>query len=308
MGGSTAIKGPMIAYGTRPTLGAAGSENPELAPSLFWGGIGGIDPRVGYNSTRWGAIGLPIGDPAHINQVPSAISAVNIAASQTPTAGTKLTLVSSTGAGITVLSSAVTVWASGNLIPAGALAIDGLPGIVSFGLPQLSSGNTKVSYYDPTKAISRCIRITSVGNDSGATFLISGADLYGYPQTQLLTGANAGVATTTKAFKFIYSILPQGTLSGSAVSVGTADVFGFPMVSSFWGDQTIVWNNSTVSANTGYTAAVTTSPSTNLLGDVRGTYAVQSASDGTKRLMVYLNPSVANLALGTAGMFGVTPA
>jgi hypothetical protein len=308
MGGSSALKGPLIVYGTRAPIGSGGSENPELAPSIFWGGVGMIDPRPGYNVTRWGAIGIGSGNSAIVNQVPSAISAVNIAALQVPVSGTALTLVSSTGAGITVTGNALVIYGSGNTVPAGSLAIDGTPTLVGFGLPQLSSGHTKVAFYDPTKAVARAIRVTSVGNDSAGYFTISGTDLYGYPQTQKLTGANAGIATTLKTFKFIYSIVPGGTMSGSNVSVGTADIYGFPLLSSFWGDQQVFWNSALITANTGYVAADTTSPATSLTGDVRGTYATQSASDGTKRLIMYVSPSVSNLGLGVTGMFGQTPA
>jgi hypothetical protein len=296
----------IIAYGTRAPIGSGGSENPDLGPSMFWGGSGFIDPRVGYNVTRAGAIGLGGGESAVINQVPSAISAVNIAASQTP-GSAALTLVSTTGAGITVLATATQVWASGNTIPVGALAIDGLPGLVSFGLPSVASGNTKISFYDPTKAIARNIRITSGGNDTGITFNVVGNDLYGYPQTENITGASGAVASGKKAFKFVTSITPSGAVASTA-SAGTGDVYGFPMLSSFWGDTDIVWNNSWTTANTGYLASDTTSPATSTTGDVRGTYAVQSASDGTKRLMVFVAPSVNNITLGNVGLFGVPPA
>jgi hypothetical protein len=304
----TGQSGPLVVYGSRNPLGtgAGGSNNPDIAPSLFYGGANLFDPRAGYNVTKMGAIGMGGGEAAVINAVPSAISAVNIAASQTP-GSAALTLVSSTGAGITVVSTATTVWASGNVIPVNALAIDGLPGLVSFGLASVSNGYTKVSMYDPTKALARNVRITSGGNDSGITFLVSGADLYGYPQTEAITGANAGVASGKKAFKFIFSITPSGAVASTA-SAGTGDVYGFPLLSSFWGDQTIFWNNASISANTGYLASDTTSPATTTTGDVRGTYAVQSASDGTKRLMMYVSPSTNNLALGITGMFGVTPA
>jgi hypothetical protein len=302
----TAFKGPLVVYGSRPPLGSGGSENPALAPSLFWGGASVFDPRAGYNVTKAGAIGISGGEGAVLNQVPSAISAVNIAASQSPGAAA-ITLVSATGAGITVLATATTVWSSGNVIPVGALAIDGLPGLVSFGTNSEAGNYTYISMYDPTKSIARNIRITSGGNDSGITFAVVGADLYGYPQTQTVTGANAGVAVTTKTFKFIYSITPSAAIA-STVTVGTGDVYGFPMLTSFWGDQSVVWNNGNIAANTGYVTADTTSPATGVTGDVRGTYAVQSASDGTKRLMMYVNTSVNNIALGSAGLFGQTPA
>jgi hypothetical protein len=52
---------------------------------------------------------------------------------------------------------------------------------------------------------------------------------------------------------------------------------------------------------------VTTSPATTTTGDVRGTYAVQSATDKTKRLFFYQNPPVTNIG-SVAGLFGVTQA
>lgn len=309
--GVSAFKGPIIGYGTRAPLGSGGSENPDLGPSMFWGGSGFIDPRAGYNQTKMGAIGIGGGESAVINAVPSAISAVNIAASQSP-GSSALTLVSTTGAGITVLTTATTVWSSGNVIPVGALAIDGLPGLVAFGLPSVSNGYTKVSFYDPTKAIARNVRITSGGNDSGITFLVSGADLYGYPQTEAITGANAGVASGKKAFKFVYSITPSGAVASTA-SAGTGDVIGFPMLSSFWGDVDIVWNGNWVTASTGYLGADTTSPATSTTGDVRGTInvgtgGVGTPTNGTIRLMIFCSPSVNNIALGNVGVFGQTPA
>jgi hypothetical protein len=307
----TAFKGPLIVYGTRAPLGSGGSENPALAPSLFWGGSNLYDPRAGYNQTKMGAIGLGGGESAAINQVPSAIAVANIAASQSPGAGA-IALVGATGAGITVLAAPQTVWASGNVIPTGTLAIDLAPGLVSFGLPSVSNGYTVISMYDPTKSIARNVRITSGGNDSGITFTVSGYDLYGYPQTATVTGANAGIASTTKTFQFITGITASGAVA-STMSVGTGDVFGFPLLSSFWGDQDIVWNNIWVTASTGYVAADTTSPATSLTGDVRGTMnvgagGINTPSNGTIRLMVYVSPSINNLALGNVGLFGSTPA
>lgn len=304
---TSANKGPLVIYGTRAPLGSGGSENPNLAPSIFWGGVGFIDPRPGYNVTKAGSIGFGAGDPPTINQVPSAISAVNIAASQSPGAGA-ITLVSATGAGITVLAAALTVWGSGNVVPIGALAIDGPPALVSFGRASLSNGFTDVSYYDATASIARNIRITSGGNDTGITFTVNGYDLYGYPQTEAITGANAGIASGKKAFKFLTSVTHTGSVA-TTVTIGTGDVYGFPILSSFWGDATIVWNNAFVTANTGYLAADVTSPATATTGDVRGTYAVQgAASNGTLRLIVYNNPLISNVALGSPGLFGITPA
>lgn len=301
---ATAFEGPIISYGSRSPLGNDNT-NPDRAPSLFWGGIGFMDHRAGYNVTKYGAIGIGHAS-AQVNQVPSVLAAANIAASQSPGAGA-IALVTSTAAGITVLAAAQTVWASGNVIPSGTLAIDLAPGLVAFGAAQISSGFSKVSFYDPTLSIARNIRITSGGNDTGITFTVSGYDLYGYPQTETITGVSGGVASGKKAFKFVTGVVQSGAVA-STMSVGTGDVFGFPMLSSFWGDTEVIWNNAEITANTGYLAADVTSPATATTGDVRGTYNVQSASDGTKRLMMFVYPSINNIALNSPGLFGVKPA
>ena len=302
----SAFTGPLISYGQRLPLGNAGPTNQDLAPSIMWGGVGLLDPRLGYNLTRRGVLGftgcttIPV-----IDAVPSAISAVNIAASQSPGAGA-ITLVSSSGAGVTVLAAATTVWPSGTVIPANTLALDGAPGLTAWGTADSSSGYTTVSTYDPTKALSRNVRLTSGGNDSGITFTVSGYDLYGYAMTETITGANAGVASGAKAFKFITGITHTGSVA-TTLTVGTGDVFGFPVRVDTIGYVSMAYNASLVTANTGFTAAVTTSPATSTTGDVRGTYALQSASDASKRLQVFITPSAANLG-STTGLFGVTQA
>src|SRR6185312_16419492 len=154
----------------------------------------------------------------------------------------------------------------------------GPPALVSFGTNSEAGNYTYISMYDPTAAIARNVRITSGGNDSGITFLVAGYDLYGYPQTEQITGANIGVASGKKAFKFITSITPSGAVASTA-SAGTGDVYGLPLLSSFWGDVDVVWNNACITApSTGYTAADTTSPATSTTGDVRGTVNVASLS------------------------------
>lgn len=301
---ASAFSGPVLAYGQRLPLGNAGPTNKDLAPSMFWGGAGLMDPRLGYNVTRKGCIGFlgTTGIPV-LNVVPSALAANNIAASQSPGSGA-ITLVSSTGAGITVSSNATTVWPSGNVVPSGSLFIDGLPALTAFGTADISNGYTAVAIYDPSTMVGRAIRYVSGGNDSGITFTATGYDVYGYPMSETVTGANTGTATGKKAFKAITSITHTGSVAGT-LTIGTTDIYGFPLRSDYFGDVDIVWNNGVITANTGYTAADTTNPATKTTGDVRGTYAVQSASDGTKRLLVFQTPSVANVG-STTGLFGIT--
>jgi hypothetical protein len=302
----TAMPGPLVVFGDRnPSgTGSTASTNPDKAPSLVWGGVGLIDPRAGYNRTKYGTIGFMSNTMAPVvDAVPSTISAVNIAASQSPAAGA-ITLVTVTGAGVTVLSATQTVFPSGNVMTVGALALDGPSGLTGFGSANLgNSGQNVISLYDPSKMLSRIVRITSGGNDSGITFTVNGHDIYGFNMTETITGANAGVASGRKAFKYIDSITHTGSVA-STITIGTGDVFGFPIRSDVYGYARIIWNNATIAANTGFTAADTTSPATAVTGDVRGTYLVVSASDGTKRLIMFMTPSVANLGT-TVGLFGV---
>lgn len=303
----TAFDGPLIGgfpsnpYGTNGT--SSDNQNPEAGPSLFNGGTALLDPRQPFTYYA----GQDFGQKTYgwysstqclvVDAVPSTISAVNIAASQSPGAGA-ITLVSSSGAGITVGTS-ITNASTGATVK-GLLAIDGA--MTGLGFGQALS----VNLWDPTKALSRNIRIVSGGNDSGITFTVSGYDVYGYPMTETITGANAGTASGAKTFKYISGITHTGTVAGT-VTIGTGDVFGFPLRCDRFSNALIYWNSALITASTGFTAAVTTSPATATTGDVRGTYAVQSASDNSKRLTVYITVPPANVSTIT-GLTGVTQA
>jgi hypothetical protein len=299
--------GPCIIYGQ-----AGGEANESLGPSLSWGGGALLDPRVGYQPGQgitvpalgWADNFFPV-----INQVPSALAAANIAAAQVPVAGTPLTLVPATGAGITVGQQVVNL--NTGLPVTGLLVIDGLPTPISFGQ------QGPVQIYDPRNAIARNLRITSAGNDSTATATARGYDIYGAPMSETITLANIGIASGKKAFKFIASVIPAGTLSGANVSVGTGDVYGIPVRVDEWQFVDIYFGAppaAFITAATGWLAADTTNPATATTGDVRGTYATQSASDGTKKLAVFASVVPWNLAPVAAagntyaGIFGMPQA
>src|SRR5262249_3361338 len=115
-------------------------------------------------------------------------------------------------------------------------------------------------------------------------------------------------ATTTngkKAFKFIVSVTPLFT-DAHNYSVDTTDIFGLPVRADYFHQTQIWWNETVITANTGFVAAVTSAASATT-GDVRGTYAVQDASDGTKRLAICVGPGQANL-MTAAGLYGVAQA
>ena len=214
----------------------------------------------------------PLGRVVAMNIVPLALATANIAALQASTANVPLTLAA--GTGIT------TAYA-----PTGQ----------------------KIYILDVPRAIS----LTSTSNLSAINYLIQGFDLYGQPMSQLLTGPNNNTVNTLKAFASVYAITPSGTNSGT-VSVGTADVFGLPfrmidagyIISAKWAGV--------LAQNAGtFTAAVTTSPNTNLLGDVRGTYAQSgAASNGSNRLFILmaLDSSQCGFQSLQSNAIGVVPA
>lgn len=296
------VDGPLVTRRSN-VLGTVGTgsanQNPQAGPSPLEMGTALLDIRQPFTYAPGGDVsnkvyGFLMGQCQCIDAIPSTIADNNIAASQSP-ATAALTLVSSSGAGITV-STSITRADTGATIT-GLLAIDTAMAGVGFGQ------DLTVNMWDPTKAISRNVRITSGGNDTGITFAVVGYDLYGYPMSEAITGANGGVASGAKAFKYITSITPSGSVATTA-KAGTGDVIGLPVRVDRWAFIRAAYNNTVLTASTGFTAAVTTDPATTTTGDVRGTYALQSASDGTKRLQVFITPSVANVNSLT-GLFGV---
>lgn len=294
------IQGPLVVPGAGPNLSAL-DYNDSAGPSAFAHGVGIVDNRFGPfgggDITNplpfwWGTDFICV-----INQAPATLAATNIVAAAVPVAGTAMTLaVASTG--ITVVPAGGFAFGT-NTFPAAALMIDGNPAFIS--LAQVGGG---MSAYDPRTTSQRALRFTSAGNDSSGTAAVVGYDFYGNIIHETVTLSNATVATSVKTYKTVASITPGGTLSGSNLSVGTSDVYGFPLASYEFQMAMIYWNAGLISATTGYTAAVTTSPATGITGDVRGKYAVQSASDGTKKLQVFIRPVAWQVT--SAGLFGVT--
>jgi hypothetical protein len=169
-------------------------------------------------------------------------------------------------------------------------------------------GQTPSIYlWNPQAMVSRAVSITGSASSTGGNFLVSGYDIYGVPMSEVIAGP-AGATTTNgkKAFKYIASVVPQFT-DAHNYSVGTTDIYGFPLRADFFSDVAINYANASVTANTGFVAAVTTSPATTTTGDVRGTYALQSAANGSNRLAIRQFVMPANMGTN-AGLFGVTQA
>lgn len=67
------------------------------------------------------------------------------------------------------------------------------------------------------------IRITSAGNDSGRTFTVTGLDESSQPQTETVTGANAGTAVTVGYYSKVTSITVDAN-TASSLTVGVNGV------------------------------------------------------------------------------------
>lgn len=205
-------------------------------------------PTVATGANPTAQVGVAISPIVAYSVVPLTLGAANIAAAQTLAAAGNLALTAGTGV------TAATVKG------VSVLALD----------------------------CARCITFTGVSATSAANYLVIGYDDYQQPMSQLVTGpVGATTVTSTKAFRYITSVAVSAGTTGN-VTMGTSDTLGLMYRSdAFEMFVGMSYNGGVITANTGFTAAVTTSPATTTTGDIRGTYALQSASNGTKRYSVY---------------------
>lgn len=283
------------------------AQPPTVSPSFDAGGIGIQDGRWRWNAGTSATAPQLIGwmDPGCypvLDLVPAALNAQALAANQVPTSGTALTLVASSGNGVVVPTSAQVMFAAGTTVPTTARYVQAATTYIKFGY-----GKQQTWAYDASTLVERCLTVTSAGNDSGATMALTGLDQYGYLIHQTVTMANIGAVTTTKGFKVLLSAVPTGTLSGSNVSIGTSDTIGLPFYASQQSQLYGYWNNAILYGLGTFTAGVTTT-STALTGDTAGTWTFPNASDGTKRLTLWMRPSASAMAtsginVGLTGVF-----
>lgn len=299
----TAFDGPVVTFPNASQTGTLTQSNPESGPATFIHGSMYADPRPPYSykpGQNFGSavLGWLSIEAQTINQVPSTAVINNIAAAQTAVAATALTLTATTG----VTSGVSIVRADTGATVTGLLALDTAMTPVSYG----QQGT--IQAWDPREGITRNVRVSMNGADQTGTFVIRGYDLYGYPLSETITGS-AGTATTAvvvggvKAFKYIASVTPAGTVNSTGLTVGTGDTIGLPLRADVFGELTPWLGNTAIVASTGFTAAVTTT-ATASSGDVRGTYALQTASNGVLRLVIRQAPQPQNTT-STVGMLGV---
>lgn len=301
-----AFSGPVVAFGQGPFP----DYNPEAGPSLSFAGWGLLDPRVplgyepGQNFGSQTSAFSANGDIITLNLAPPAAAAAAISAAANAVSGVAVALVGASGNGIVVGASVVNLLTGVSVT--GLLAIGEATGLVSFG----SAGT--VQLWDPSTLLARAVSITGEAGGAGGAFSVVGIDIYGVPMHETIT-ATAGATTTNgkKAWKYIQSVTPQFT-DAHTYSVGTTDIIGFPLASSGAGDLLISYPApALITVATNYLAGVTT-VATAITGDVRGTLALATASNGANVITLRQQVLPQNLALangpgGTAitGLFGV---
>jgi hypothetical protein len=201
------------------------------------------------------------------------------------------------------------------LLSAAALATatgDTVTGLFTAGLSTIGFGpESSINVFNPGDMSSRTLLYTaSSASGVGGPITTRGFDVYGYPITETVTIA-PGTALTiagTKAFKYVLSSTPGFTDATYNYSVGTNDVVGLPFRSDGFqlgglpADVSLVFNAAAIAATTGYLAAVLLTPTAST-GDPRGTYALQTASNGTLRLVAVQAPPIANVQTAI-GLFG----
>lgn len=286
------------------------SQPPTVSMSFDCGGTGIQDSRwlwnAGSSPFAPQVIGWP--DPGLypvLDFVPATLAAAAFAAAQIPVVGTPMTLVASSGAGVIVPTTPTQMFPGGQLVPVTGRFVQAVPIYQKFGF-----GKQQAYAYDSATMVERCITVTSVGNDSTATIMLTGVDQYGYLMRQQMTMGSGAAVTTTKAFKALLSAVCSGTLSGSNVSIGTSDTFGLPFYAAQSSQIYGFYNNLILYGTGTFVAGVTTIPSTVLLGDTCGTWIPASASDGAKRITLFQRPWIPQMTNPTyglnQGMFGVT--
>jgi len=123
------------------------------------------------------------------------------------------------------------------------------------------AGTTSVTLVDATQNVpgitsdggfeaASVITLTSAGNDSALTATITGTDVLGNAQTEDLTMANAGVATSTKTFKTVTAITVSGAGTVGTLSVGVIETGLISMVArSLFNEYPLAQTSATTGKN-----------------------------------------------------------
>lgn len=167
------------------------------------------------------------------------------------------------------------------------------------------TGTTTTSIGGVTYVDLGCDRCVAASGATVSTTVVnitvSGLDSYLQPVTATFSGPLSGLLTScNKTMRYVRGVATTGNTT-STVSIGAGDVFGFPYRVDNFGDVRMSWAN-VVTTSVGFSAAVTTDPSTAFTGDVRGTYTPPSASNGSRRLTAFIYIRDPNTITGLYGV------
>lgn len=215
--------------------------------------------------------GLPISPVYVYRLVPAAASATNLNGGTTTYTGTAVSIALTAGAGVTSTT--------------------------------ILGG---VSVLDIVGALGeRSVQVTAAGGNTAAAVTINGYDMYEVPISVTFSSPTSGASATLspKTFRYVTSASFTGNTT-SSISLGVADRIGFPVRVNNPSDVLLTWSGGVVTNNvTGFVAADTTLPVTNGTTNVRGSYTLQSASNGSAVFTAWIFPIDVNT---TSGAFGVS--
>jgi len=149
------------------------------------------------------------------------------------------------------------------------------------------------------------------GTITNRNITITGFDYYGQAMSEVIATGTTQSTTVSglKAFYIVTSITTSGAVGGT-VAVGTTDVLGIPVRVANAGYITSVKSNSTLAQDGGSFLPADTATATTTTGDVRGTYAPATASNGIVRTVMTI--ALPGIAVGPnatrIGALGVTQA
>lgn len=146
----------------------------------------------------------------------------------------------------------------------------------------------------PGGCAGRALQVTSSsGSDTTQTITVTGTDFLGNVMSQAFALNGTSVISGTKAFYTVTSITCSVAVTVGTISVGTLDVFGLPSPLTNAGYVLKDLTDGAVSGTAGtfVVADNTSGGSTTGTGDVRGTYAPNTASNGVHYYqVVYMSP------------------
>lgn len=191
-----------------------------------------------------------------------------------------------------------------NVVPAAMAANNIATAQAVAGAGNLSINGALASGGVATMDVARAVKIVSSdAGDTTQTATVYGTDIYGVAMSELIAFNGTTTVPGTKAFKTVTRVAISAVMAGNA-TVGTTDVLGLPYVVASRGYAITAYNDAIVTTGT-FAAADATSPATTTTDDVRGTFLPASATDGSKRLTVWIfltNPDT------VTGLYGVTQA